>query len=275
MARHCWQAMRILLAAVMTAMALASCSSGNQSKPRYNTREQADEACLRDLEARLASELRKSSDSRFYDNWTLIKTKFEEYAIFDYGCKPVFAKGSSTGKLLPYYFYLREESDDEDGAIELQVVNNLKPRDSKENPYNFQYSYPLNKVVDFESLPPSGPSSPFRLPYSSIVSDAVSQGIAVGAVMRTCRDLHNRKITLQEAEVEIQDSRKFLEKANADAPLGPLSSKGPQISLKVFDARWEKCKSEKSFGVDQARPQKSRLELGPADQPSLLPLDHS
>jgi hypothetical protein len=274
MAEHCWLAMRSLLAAVLTAMALASCSSGNHSKPRFNTREKAAEACLRDLEAHLASEMRKSSDSRFYDNWTLIKTNLEEYAIFDYGCKPIFAKGSSTGELLPYYFYLREEAEEEDGVIERQIVSDLKPSDSKENPYDFRYSYPLNQVVDFESLPPKSPTTPFNLPYSSIVPDAVSQGIAVGAVMRTCRNLHQQKINLQEAEDEIRDSRKYLEKANSDAPLGPLSTKGPKMSLKVFDARWDKCKSEKSLGVEKARPEKSRVELQPADQPSLLPLDH-
>jgi hypothetical protein len=247
--------MRRILVSALIAIALVSCSSGNHSKPMFNTREQADEACLRDLKAHLASELRKSSDSRFYDNWTLVKTKFEEYAIFEYGCKPVFAKGSSTGELLPYYFYLKEESDDEDGVIELRVVSDLKPRDSKQNPYNYRYSYPLDKVVDFESLPPSAPATPFSLPYSSIVSDAVSKGIAVGAVMRTCRDFHEQKITLQAAEDEIKDSRKYLERANADAPLGPLSTKGHDLSLKVFDGRWEKCKSEMSSSVNRARPE--------------------
>lgn len=240
--------MRGLLATVLTAMALSSCYSGNHSKPIFNTREQANEACLRDLKAHLAFELRKSSDSRFYNNWTQIKTKLEEYAILDYGCKPIFARGSSTGELLPYYFYLSGESDDDDGKIELQIVSHLKPSNSKGNPYDFIYSYPLDKAADLESLPPRGPTMPFSLPYSSIVADAVSKGIAVGAVMRTCRGLNERKITLQEAEGEIRDSRKFLEKANADAPLGPLSTKGAEMSQKVIDARWEKCKSDKSLG---------------------------
>ena len=205
----------------------------------------ADKACDRDLRDHLAAEISKSSYKQVPLEWTSIKTKNEEYAVFDFGCKPVFAKGSTTGYLLPYYFYLKDDSEAEGGSMELQIVSDLRPNDYKGNPYDFRYSYPLNKAVDFEALPPSSPMKPFSLAYSSIKSDSVANGIAIGAVMRTCKDLFtHKKITMQEAESEIQESRQWLLKANSDAPLGPLSGYGGEQSLKVLDARWEKCKAE-------------------------------
>ena len=236
----------VATAASLVAMSLASCSSGNHSRPMFAAREQAENACLRDLKVHLDSEIRKSSGGGSWDSYTPIKTRLDEYAIFDYDCKPVFAKGSTTGELWPYYFYLSPDSDIQGGVIQLRIVSELRPKD---NPYERWYSFPLNKVADFDSLPPSSPVTPFRLPYSSIVADAVSEGIAFGAVMRTCRDLYlHKKITLQEAEAEIRESKKFLENYNATAGLVPLSAKGAEMSLKVIDARWEKCKSDGSSG---------------------------
>lgn len=234
-----------VMVAFLTSLFMASCTSGNHVKPRFNSREEADEACARDLKAYLESEIKKSSDNRFYDNWTWIKSKYEEYAILDYGCKPVFPKGSTTGELLPYYFYLDGDKENEEGAMELRIVSELKPVGSTENGYAYRYTYPLGETAKSESLPPVGPTFPLEMPFSSIKSDAVSQGIAIGAVMRTCKNLYgHKKITPEEAEKEIIESRRYLESANANAPLGPLSSKGSELSLKLLDARWERCKAQ-------------------------------
>lgn len=234
-----------LTISVLTAALLAGCDSGNHATARFGSREEADAACNKDLKEHIESEIKKSSDSRFYGNWTLIKTKYEEYAILDFGCKPVFKKGSSTGELLPFYFYLDGDAENTQDSLRLQIVSNLKPKGSSENGYNYRYSYPLNGKVDFDSLPPVGPTSALWMPYSSKVADSVSQGIAIGAVMRTCRNLYNhKKITPEEAEKEILESRNYLKEVNTNPPLGPLSSKGSELSLKVLDARWEKCKAE-------------------------------
>lgn len=236
--------MKCIVFIAAAALLLTSCASGNHSKPNFDSREAADKACINDLEAYLASEIQKSSDSRFSDNYTLIKSKHEEYIIFDYGCKPVFAKGSTTGVLYPTYFYLA----DYDGKIKSSIVFDLKPRGSSKSGFDFDYSYPLGKTIDFEAGHMESPEFPFDHAFSSVNSDMIAQGIAIGAVMRTCKSLFgSESITEEQAELEIEESREFLERvAKSALPYGPMSSKGSVKALDLLAERWEKCKKEES-----------------------------
>ena len=232
---------RLLL---LCSLLFVGCSSGNHEKPYFPNREAADEACFNDLKNHLLNEVKKTSDYRNRDNWSHIKTEKEQYAVLDFGCKPTFKKGSTTGVLVPTYFYLNGGY--EEGTVQRRIVYELKPKEAKSNKWSFKYSYPLGKSIDFESKVRTSPKDPFYMPFSSLYQDTLSQGIAIGAVMRTCKSLFdNKNITLLEAEREINQSRDFLRRVNKSKE-NLLSSEGAENSITLLEKRWKQCKEEES-----------------------------
>jgi len=233
-----------------TTILLASCEQSNHSKPYFSSREEADEACLRDLEDHIKTEIKKSSDSRFYDNYTPIKSKYEEYAVVDFDCKPIFSKSSTTAYLEPTYFYIDGGVD----TVQKKYAYSIHPKDYKGKPYSFRYSYPLPERVDFEATSLTIPSEPYSFPFASIKADSLSKGIAIGFFLHTCRNVYKYNIITQaQGEREIQESREYLKKVNKDSLFGPLSSNGLKTAQEFLDKGWENCKAAGASGLIDRR----------------------
>lgn len=225
---------------------LASCERSNHSKPYFSSSEEAEKACLRDLEDHIKAEIKKSSDSRFYDNYTPIKSKYEEYAVVDFGCKPIFSRSSTTAYLEPTYFYINEGVD----TVQKVYAYSIRPKDYKGKPSSFRYSYPLPERVDFDATSLTIPSEPYSFPFASIKADSLSKGIAIGLFLHTCRNVYKHNtITQAEGEREIQESREYLKKVNKDALFGHLSSNGLKTAQEFLDKGWENCKAAGASGL--------------------------
>ena len=225
-------------------MFLASCQYGNHEKPYFSTREEADESCNKFAKDKVKEEIEKSSDSRFYENYTHIKSDYEEFAILDYGCKPSFKKGSTTGRLIPFYSYL-----DENGTIEKRRI---WPENYSNDP-KYKFSYPLKNPAQSETGLSDASVNPFFMPYSSIRSQDFLTGIGYGSVFRTCRDVYRDKIlTEAQGEQAIIDTKEFLSELINDnqVPFGPISSNSKDLIYQVLDGRWKNCKKKGYDGWD-------------------------
>ena len=220
------------------------CQGTNNQKPDYLSMEKAGEACDRDLDKYLNTEIRKTNNSED-GNWTYIKNDAGEYAIIDSGCKPIFGKGDTTGFLMPYFFYLKG------GTINRVQLNDLKSGDVPEDTTRISYySYPLGQKVQIESSMYDHPRNVLEFPYSSIKAEGFAWGVAFGAVLQTYRAVYKyRTISIKEGERAVRSSREWIidnimQGPKKQNPFGPQPKSGEESMLKILDGRWEKCKAE-------------------------------
>ncbi len=218
----------------------------------FESRDAAAKACFEHLEKKIKSEINKTSDLRKdYDNWTAIKNDDERYLIFDFTCKPSFKKGDTIGELMPIYFYL-----DEYGEVAWMVTK-------WDRAEYIEYTYPLGKRIDFDS--PGVPNDeskmswfvkPYKMPFTSIKSDAFIAGVGFGSILRLCRSTYSeRDITEEQAEKLFQKDREYIIKMASNregyaSHWGPTSNKAKDEALRVMDARWENCKKSGYEGWD-------------------------
>ena len=221
-------------------------------KAAFKSRDAAAKDCLKHLEKEIKKEINGTSDYR-KDNFSVIKDDYEQYLILGYTCKPS-SKRDSIGELIPIYFYL-----DETGEINWSGSNYTG------NKKDVEYTYPLGKRIDFESIGfPNKESkvswfiNPFEMPFTSIKSDAFVTGVAFGSVLRLCRSTYLEKSqTEEQAEMLFQRDRKYIMKMlnNQEGYIytaGPTSEKAKKIALSLMDSRWKSCKEEGYEGWEKS-----------------------